>query len=146
MIIYQKSNRFIPGKFLLKYADKQTHEINQELIEKIFVSEKEKNIILCRSCRNKISSIDEMIKIDGRHKHSFKNPAGIVYHIACYLNARGCLVVGNSTYEYTWFPGFRWSLALCSQCFSHLGWFFEATSESFFGLILDNLVEDSIKH
>lgn len=132
--------------FLRKFSDKQIQETNQELIEKISFIEKEKNAILCRSCKNKITSIDEMIEVNTQHKHVFKNPIGIVYHIACYLNAKGCLVVGNPTDEHTWFPGFHWRLALCSQCFSHLGWFFESSVESFFGLILDNLVEDSTTH
>jgi filamentous hemagglutinin family protein len=146
MITIRPSNPVFRKRLLLKYSDKQSHEINQELIEKISVLEKEKNAILCRSCKNKISSIDEMIEVNGHHRHAFKNPVGIIYQIGCYLNAKGCLVLGNPTDEYTWFPGFQWSLALCSQCFSHLGWFFQSSSDSFFGLILENLVDDSTTH
>jgi len=31
---------------------------------------------------------------------------------------------GNPTPEYSWFPGFSWSMAHCRQCGRHLGWGF----------------------
>lgn len=45
--------------------------------------------------------------------------------------------------EYTWFPSFTWTIGLCPHCLFHLGWYFESIigENSFFGLILDNLIK-----
>ena len=116
------------------------------MVQKIFTAEKEKSEILCRVCKNKISSLDEMVSIDGHHRHTFTNPLGIVYEIGCFSAANGCMVLGSPTLEHTWFPGFSWNFALCSQCFSHLGWYYQSAGKSFFGLILKNLLENSSIH
>ncbi|MCK4836556.1 MAG: hypothetical protein KAT17_07955 [Candidatus Aminicenantes bacterium] len=133
-------------KELRKFEFKQIKEITDEMVQEIFISEKEKNDILCRTCKNKISAIDKMIEIDGKHKHTFKNPIGIAFEIGCFLTASGCTVLGTPTLEHSWFSGLSWNFALCSHCFSHLGWYFQSSKESFFGLILENLIENSATH
>ncbi|MCJ7771749.1 MAG: cereblon family protein [Desulfobacterales bacterium] len=100
------------------------------------------NYLLCRHCLQVISSPAERIKVQGSHKHTFANPQGIIYEIGCFKNATGCGYTGNPTAEYTWFRGFRWRVALCGLCLTHLGWLFMSTaSSSFNGLILNRLVE-----
>ena len=136
----------ISSRFLLKFTDKQILEINEELSQKIFIEEKEKLDILCGNCRYTISTLDDMIDINGFHFHTFRNPAGIDFRIRCFSSAGGCTVVGVPTMEYTWFPGYRWSFALCSHCFSHLGWFYQSDEMNFFGLIQDNITESASTH
>jgi len=50
--------------------------------------------------------------------------------------------------QYSWFPGYSWSIATCSECGQHLGWgFHPSPSEAdpcFFGLIVTNLRETII--
>ena len=80
--------------------------------------------------------------VQGNHQHRFMNPAGFLYHIGCFAEAVGCLVVGPPSHEYPWFPGLVWRLALCGGCRAHLGWHFRGEgSAGFFGLILDRLHE-----
>jgi len=80
------------------------------------------------------------ISIDGGHKHTFANPHGVVFEIGCFAQALGCLAVGEATGDFTWFRGYRWRIAICARCSSHLGWRFESGSgHTFFGLILDRL-------
>lgn len=131
---------------LLKFDFKTAEEITEEMVEKILVAEKYKSDILCRICKNRVSSPDNMISIDGRHSHRFTNPLGIEYEIGLFSDASGCMVMGSPTREHTWFPGFSWNFALCSQCFSHLGWYYRSADKSFFGLILKNLIENSTVH
>ncbi len=100
--------------------------------------------VVCRICKNKITKIEFMISVNGRHRHTFKNPTGLEFEIACYSQANGCLISGEPSMEYTWFPGFDWSFASCSQCMVHLGWFYEKRYESFLGLIRDRLEETSM--
>lgn len=97
--------------------------------------------ILCRQCRQVITSPAERIAVQGSHRHTFANPHGIVYEIGCFRSARGCQYVGPATEEWSWFGGFSWRIAICGRCLTHLGWLYQKTGyESFYGLILDRLV------
>lgn len=113
------------------------------------VAEKAKEIesdvgknILCRQCLKKITAAEERISVDGAHMHTFANPHGIVFEIGCFRSAEGCGQVGPESDEFTWFKGFRWEVAYCRGCLLHLGWLFVSPAGgSFYGLILDRLVE-----
>jgi hypothetical protein len=82
-----------------------------------------------------------MIEVEGSHQHTFANPEGILFQIGCFRSAAGCGHIRPATYEWSWFKGFRWSVALCTKCLTHLGWLYTSTAgESFYGLILSRLV------
>ena len=92
------------------------------------------------SCAAAITSQRHRIAVHGSHEHRFVNPAGFLFHIGCFAEAIGCAIVGPSSLEYPWFPGYAWRFALCGQCGRHLGWHFRSDgSEGFFGLILDRM-------
>ena len=97
--------------------------------------------ILCRVCHNFITSFEQKIQINGTHYHIFRNPTGLVFEIGCFSSANGCVNYGSPTLEYTWFNGFTWRYALCSQCHLHLGWFYQSSTSCFYGLILSSLLE-----
>jgi len=105
------------------------------------VTEKEKRPLLCKHCRNEITTAEHSSIINGKHAHRFTNPAGITFNIGCFSQAWGCIVYGIPTYEYTWFAGFTWCIALCTNCHTHLGWYYQSGKDFFFGLILDNLIK-----
>jgi hypothetical protein len=93
----------------------------------------------CVFCSFAITSETERIEVNGAHRHTFFNPAGIVFELRCFLRAPGCLVGGEWTADFTWFAGHVWSVALCGSCRAHLGWCFSFDDTSFFGLIGKNL-------
>lgn len=76
---------------------------------------------------------------DGRGQ-SFENPAGMVFVIARFDEAPGCVAEGEPTLEHTWFAGFAWQIANCRNCGAQLGWRFSDGSSAFWGLILARLV------
>jgi hypothetical protein len=100
---------------------------------------KDGHSIICRNCRHTIASPESVITVNGRHQHTFINPSGITYQIGCFSSADGCLIHGEPTLEFTWFEGFSWSFSICSNCFIHLGWYYQSSEENFFGLITDLL-------
>jgi len=125
-----------------KLTESQLDKLRNRLEEQDEEEEEKENLILCRNCRNRITSADNGIFIDGLHRHVFSNPYGIVFEIGCFGSAEGCLNRGMSTTEFSWFEGFSWRYAICSRCHVHLGWYFQSRgTESFYGLILNNLVE-----
>ncbi len=102
---------------------------------------KEEHFIICRNCGNTITTPQYIIAVNEQHIHMFTNPVGITYQIGCFSSADGCIDHGDLTLDHTWFEGFSWNFAICSNCLIHLGWFYQSGNESFFGLILDRLVD-----
>ncbi|MCU0597708.1 MAG: cereblon family protein [Desulfobacterales bacterium] len=98
--------------------------------------------MLCRQCLQVITHRSLKIIIHGTHEHTFANPYGIVYEIGCFQSASGCGYVGSPTDEFSWFRGFKWQVAVCASCLTHLGWLFTSSGiDSFIGLILERLEE-----
>ena len=97
--------------------------------------QKSDEVILCKNCRHAISSAEYAVQINKKHQHTLCNPAGIVFEILCFQKAPGCIVQGSPRLEFTWFAGFAWNFAFCSNCSHQLGWFFQKEAdEPFFGL------------
>lgn len=96
-------------------------------------------VLICRTCGHSITSENQRISISGSHSHTFFNPAGIVFELGCFKQAPGCALAGESSAEFSWFPGYLWRVALCSKCGTHLGWQFMSGEMYFYGLIVANL-------
>lgn len=102
----------------------------------------ERRAVRCRACGHEVTTREDSEEIDGKHRHTFFNPAGILYEIACYGVAPGCDNLGSPTDQFSWFPGFAWRYSLCGACRSHLGWqFLGAGGATFWALIVDRLEE-----
>lgn len=98
------------------------------------------NPLLCAFCRIRITWMEASISINGRHKHVFVNPAGLVFELGCFSRAENLSGLGPVTLEFTWFPGYSWQTMFCSGCHSQLGWSYHKEGGStFFGLILGRL-------
>jgi hypothetical protein len=96
--------------------------------------------IVCAACGHAITTERQRIEMHGRHEHRCVNPGGVIFHIACFRRAPGCVSHGVPTVQFTWFSGFAWSYALCAGCSTLLGWKYQGVDASpFFGLILDRL-------
>lgn len=97
--------------------------------------------IVCRQCLHGITSAAERKVINGAQAHTFANPEGIVFEIACFRDAWGCVYVGPSSPQFTWFAGYVWRIAVCANCHVHLGWRFSAVGGHFFhGLITSRII------
>ncbi len=97
--------------------------------------------IVCRQCLHVITSPAQRKAIHGAHAHTFANPEGIIFEIACYQEAWGCGYVGPASPEFTWFTGYVWRIAVCANCHIHLGWRFSAPDgHCFHGLITSRLI------
>lgn len=97
--------------------------------------------VFCKACGREITAAKQAISVHSSFRHTFFNPAGIVFELGCYRKAAGAMAVGNPSSEFSWFKGYLWSFALCSRCQVHLGWHFESATDAFWGLILNRLKE-----
>ena len=93
----------------------------------------------CRSCNGHITDEEARIAMAGDSVHRRVNPLGVEFEFGCFSSAPGCRAVGSETDEHTWFAGYRWRIALCSHCRTHLGWQFRSADNQFFGLIVERL-------
>ncbi len=101
--------------------------------------EKERRLY-CIACKHSITSHGQRAEVQGAHQHTCANPRQINYHIGCFRQAPGCIEIGETTEEYTWFAGYAWQVALCGGCGTHLGWLFQRRgADRFYGLILAQL-------
>ena len=99
--------------------------------------------LLCRGCRALITTTDMRTRIHGKHEHVFANPAGYMYQIGCFATAPGCSHEGSPSWEFTWFQGHTWQIAVCRGCNALMGWRFRTPlGEGFHALVLTHLVED----
>jgi hypothetical protein len=99
--------------------------------------------ILCRQCLQLITSVTERIEIQGSHRHTFTNPAGLLFQIGCFRRVKGCEPASPPEAEWSWFRGYIWQVVLCCSCSTHMGWRYKGSGDSFYGLILDRLTQGS---
>ena len=95
----------------------------------------------CAACRQVVTNRASEVSINGFFLHTFANPAGLVFDIACFRRAPGCGVAGPPSNEFSWFSGYTWQIAHCIGCGVHIGWRFNGLEgDVFFGLITDLLI------
>jgi hypothetical protein len=101
----------------------------------------EERWLRCAACGGRITPARARLEVNGSHEHSFMNPSGLRFVVACYAVAPGCVPDGAPSTVWTWFPGRAWQIALCSGCGVHLGWSFHADDTApFHGLVRDRIV------
>jgi len=123
-----------------RFTKKQLEKIQQESTLQVDDSAG-KSKILCKTCEHPITSHHHKIEISGNHRHICRNPVDFVFEIGCFALANGCISQGVATLENTWFAGFAWRYAVCANCYTHLGWFYQSSHKNFYGLILNQLIE-----
>ena len=134
---------FPPWPLLLREGDGHQHRPGRDELsaDQDETDDEQRRTLRCSACQAPITSVHARLQKQGRHLHTFFNPAGIVYEIGCFRNAPGCLVYGRPSSEFSWFSGYHWQVVYCRSCGQHLGWKFSGADE-FFGLIVNKLTEN----
>lgn len=101
--------------------------------------QEQEKALFCKMCDAPITTDKQRFSKNGKHLHTFFNPAGVVYEIGCFRDAPGCLVHGPVSREFSWFAEHGWQVAFCTVCLEHLGWYFSSSQNAFFGLIINRL-------
>jgi hypothetical protein len=93
---------------------------------------------VCASCSHPVTKEAARVSRAGSHVHTRLNPGGYVWEFGCFAEA-DVKLEGDATLEFTWFAGHMWRIAHCGSCSQHLGWRFDGSDGTFFGLILERL-------
>ena len=86
------------------------------------------NSLRCKSCDRFICSTSSIFSLSQSGPQSpFVNPSGYI-HETVTVNETSSSVLTTLNYsptsEFSWFPGYQWTLCFCAQCTCHLGWRF----------------------
>lgn len=104
--------------------------------------------IKCRSCQTLIANRSDMLVMSSEGPlGAYVNPSGYVHEIMTLLKASGLALIGVPTEEYSWFPGYAWTVAYCATCEYQMGWLFTATNKklkprSFWGIRSSQVADD----
>lgn len=88
-------------------------------------------MLCCRDCDAQLADPREAFLMSAEGPQgTYVNPGGFVHETLTLHKAQGlrCLNEEPST-EYSWFPGYAWTIAGCRYCHKHIGWKFTATEK-----------------
>ncbi|XP_051160441.1 protein cereblon [Leptopilina boulardi] len=96
---------------------------------------------VCNKCNLFIGKQSDMFPMNREGPQgTYCNLGGFLYETVTLYKAQGLILSGNEpSSEYSWFPGYAWTIVTCQQCQNHMGWLFTAENnnlrpKSFWGL------------
>ncbi|KAG4136720.1 hypothetical protein ERO13_D07G025000v2 [Gossypium hirsutum] len=106
--------------------------------------------VRCKICKTVIARRSDMLVMstDGP-MGAYVNSYGYVHEVMTFRKAKGLVTSGRPHEEYSWFPGYAWTIINCASCDVQMGWLFTATNEklkpkSFWG-IRSSQVKDEMR-
>uniref|UniRef100_F1KWK3 Protein cereblon n=1 Tax=Ascaris suum TaxID=6253 RepID=F1KWK3_ASCSU len=96
------------------------------------------NVIVCRGCGTTLCNMSNMINVSAEGNSAlYVNPGGYVHDLFTVSKVTSTVARGQPSSEYSWFPGYKWTIHECAHCMRHVGWRFTSSNlnpPSFFGL------------
>ncbi|CAN0907271.1 Protein cereblon [Linum grandiflorum] len=106
------------------------------------------DLIRCKICKTVIARRSEMLVMSSDGPlGAYVNPHGFVHEVMTLYKANGLALMGRAVAEYSWFPGYAWTIANCATCETQIGWRFTATKKklkprSFWGIRSAQVADD----
>ncbi|GAB2275808.1 hypothetical protein Dimus_010557, partial [Dionaea muscipula] len=81
--------------------------------------------VRCKNCQTILARRSDMMVMSSEGPlGAYVNSHGYVHEIMTFHKASGLALIGRPVKEYSWFPGYTWTIANCATCESHMGWLF----------------------
>ena len=102
-------------------------------------------VLVCRNCGKQLGDQANIFSMSKEGPQgTFVNPSGHLHETLTLFKARNLRLVGRPSSEYSWFPGYAWTITECLGCWSHIGWKFTATQsklspQKFYGFSRKNI-------
>lgn len=96
-------------------------------------------VLVCRRCSKQLGDQQNIFSMSKEGPQgAFVNPNGHVHETLTLYKAKNLRLVGQPSTEYSWFPGYAWTITECLGCSNHIGWKFTSTNsklrpEKFYG-------------
>ncbi|XP_050366433.1 uncharacterized protein LOC126784927 [Argentina anserina] len=89
------------------------------------------NLICCKTCQTVFARRSDMLVMSSEGPlGAYVNPSGYVHEIMTLYKTSGLALIGSAVKEYSWFPGYAWTITNCATCETQMGWLFTATKKS----------------
>ncbi|KAK4878784.1 hypothetical protein RN001_011290 [Aquatica leii] len=100
-------------------------------------------LLCCAVCKAEITNQKYVFAMskDGVQSN-YCNPSGHVYETVTVLKADNFNLTGAPSKEFSWFPGYWWTIMQCRLCRGHIGWKFSSNHlhpSAFYGLAKSGL-------
>lgn len=85
----------------------------------------QERIICCAHCNAEIAEQNDVFAMskDGLQSN-YCNPNGHVFETVTIAKAKNFRLFGEASKQFSWFPGYAWTIMQCKSCNRHLGWQF----------------------
>ncbi|XKL64111.1 hypothetical protein PGB90_004197 [Kerria lacca] len=115
----------IPQKLILEAMELNSPIQRLRWFMNILNSQTDK--LKCITCRTTIGSCADIfaMSIEGPHG-TYVNSEGCVHELITLKTVTNTFPSSDPETEYSWFPGYAWSVAYCCECHHHIGWMFTA--------------------
>jgi len=106
------------------------------------------NLIRCKICKTEIARRSDMLVMSSEGPlGAYVNAHGYVHEIMTLYRANGLALRGLPETEYSWFPGYAWTITNCVACETQMGWLYTATNKklkprSFWGIRSCQVADD----
>ncbi|KAK3213016.1 hypothetical protein Dsin_017722 [Dipteronia sinensis] len=110
------------------------------------------DLVRCKSCKTAIARRSDMLVMSSDGPlGAYVNTHGYVHEIMTLYKANGLALDDRAHTQYSWFPGYAWTISSCQSCETHMGWLFTTTNKklnpkSFWGIrssqVVDGIRED----
>lgn len=89
------------------------------------------HVLGCCRCGEELADLADIFSMSSEGPQgAFVNPGGHLHETLTLYRARNLKLLGTPSTEYSWFPGYAWTILECGGCFNHIGWKFSATKRS----------------
>ncbi|XP_024020743.1 uncharacterized protein LOC21389341 isoform X2 [Morus notabilis] len=86
--------------------------------------------IRCRNCQTVLARRSDMLVMSSDGPlGAYVNAHGFVHEVMTLYRATGLALTGPAVKEYSWFPGYAWTITNCATCETGMGWLFTATNK-----------------
>lgn len=88
-------------------------------------------VLMCKECNTKIADREDVFSMSqSGPQGAYVNPHGYIHEMITVRKATSVYLNGRPSTQYSWFPGYAWTILQCSGCHCHLGWKFTASNKS----------------
>lgn len=87
------------------------------------------NSICCKSCKQVFCSKEDIFSLShSGPQGTFVNSGGYVHETVTVYKSDSLRTSDEPSSEFSWFPGYQWTICYCENCFEHIGWKFTVES------------------
>lgn len=103
-------------------------------------------VLTCKECRSKVADRGDVFSMSQQGPQgTYVNPHGYVHEMITVRRAKGVYWNGRPSSQYSWFPGYAWTILHCRSCHSHVGWKFTAVEKNLLPVKFWGLCRSAIK-